>query len=64
MAIPAAWNEFAQTTASPNQVRAMYLAARDAKAAVRWVTANAESLNVDIDQIAVGGGSAGAYTAV
>lgn len=62
--IPAAWNKAAGATPSPDQVRAMYLAARDAKAAVRWMHANATKLKIDPAHIAVGGGSAGAYTAI
>ena len=62
--IPAAWNLAASDTSSPNQVRAMYLAARDARAAVRWMSANAETYNIDPNHIAVGGGSAGAFTAI
>ncbi len=36
----------------------------DAKAAVRWLRANADRYRIDSERIAVGGGSAGAYTAL
>tara|TARA_R110002167_G_scaffold196372_1_gene399323 strand:+ start:628 stop:1596 length:969 start_codon:yes stop_codon:yes gene_type:complete len=41
--------------------RPTYAATRDAKAAVRWIRANAESYRVDGDSIVVYGGSAGGY---
>lgn len=43
---------------------AILAAQHDAQAAVRWVRANATTLRVDPDRIAVGGASAGAITAV
>ena len=43
---------------------AMYPAQRDAKAALRWLVANAETYNINKDYITVGGHSAGAITAV
>ena len=46
------------------QATAMYLAQRDAKAALRWIMANASTYNVSKDFISVGGASAGAITTV
>ncbi|MCG8667805.1 MAG: alpha/beta hydrolase [Pseudomonadales bacterium] len=43
------------------QAKAMYPAGRDAKAAIRWIYANAETLNINPDHIAVIGGSAGSF---
>lgn len=45
-------------------VKAGYAATQDARAAVRWVRANAEQLGVDADYIALGGNSAGAIAAL
>ena len=42
----------------------MYAAQRDSKAALRWVVANAGTYSIDIDEIAVGGASAGAITTI
>ncbi len=46
------------------QMVAMYTAPRDAKAALRWIVANAETYHINTDYITIGGGSAGAITAV
>lgn len=46
------------------QFIAMYMAQRDAKAAMRWTMANAEQLSIDENFITVGGSSAGAITAL
>jgi acetyl esterase/lipase len=43
---------------------ALYPAHRDAKAALRWIVANANSYNINTDYITIGGGSAGATTAI
>ena len=43
---------------------AMYAAQRDAKAALRWVVANASSYHINTNYITVGGASAGAITAI
>jgi len=41
-----------------DQLMALYPAARDAKAAVRWLYANADAYQINTDYITVGGGSA------
>lgn len=46
------------------QINAIYTAQRDAKAAVRWIVANADTYHINTDYITVGGGSAGAITAI
>lgn len=64
--IPQAW-EATTSFVDPNQVPqyyAIYPAQRDAKAALRWIVANAETYNINTDYITVGGGSAGAITAI
>lgn len=43
---------------------AIYPAIRDAKAAMRWVVGNAKTYGINTDYITVGGGSAGAITAI
>lgn len=43
---------------------AMYAAQRDAKAALRWIVANASTYDIDTNHITVGGASAGSITAV
>ncbi|MEL7296385.1 MAG: carboxylesterase family protein [Pseudomonadota bacterium] len=47
-----------------DQIKAMYPATRDAKAAIRWLSANAESYGVDANQISVIGGSAGSFISI
>jgi acetyl esterase/lipase len=42
----------------------VYPAHRDAKAALRWIVANADNYNINTDYITVGGGSAGATTSI
>lgn len=45
------------------QFNAIYPAHRDAKAAMRWIIANANTYGINTNYITVGGGSAGAITA-
>lgn len=47
-----------------NQYLAIYPALRDAKAALRWITKHASQFNINPNFITVGGGSAGAVTAI
>ncbi len=65
---PQEWIENALVGAqAPDQVQqatAMYLAQRDAKAALRWIVANGEAYNINTDYITVGGASAGSITAI
>lgn len=56
--------EGAESTKQIQQAVAMYTAQRDAKAALRWVVANADTYEINTDEIAVGGASAGAITTV
>jgi acetyl esterase/lipase len=62
--VPQDWFDAASQTNQPGQILAMYAAQRDAKAAMRWIIANAENYNINTDYVTVGGGSAGAITAV
>lgn len=64
--VPQKWLDYASEVPK-NRVRqflAIYPAHRDAKAALRWVVANAKTYNINTDYITVGGGSAGAITAI
>lgn len=54
----------AQSSDEVQQATAMYLAQRDAKAALRWIMANASTYNINKDFITVGGASAGAITTI
>ncbi len=61
------WLDAAMNIPDPSQAGqflAIYLAQRDAKAAIRWIMANADDFNINTDYITVGGGSAGATTAI
>ncbi len=64
--VPAQWIQYAQNSVpivDQSQFLAMYPAHRDAKAAIRWLVANADNYNIDTNYITVGGGSAGAIIA-
>lgn len=54
----------AQSTSQFLQATAMYLAQRDAKAALRWIVANESTYNINREYITVGGASAGAVTTI
>ena len=54
----------AQSLNQLKQSIGMYTAQRDAKAALRWIVANAATYNINTDYITVGGASAGAITTV
>lgn len=54
----------AQNPGQVQQAIAMYLAQRDAKAALRWIVANSNTYNINTDFVTVGGASAGAITTI
>ncbi len=56
--------EGAETPDQVKQATAMYLAQRDAKAALRWLVANSDTYEMNTDFITVGGASAGSITAI
>jgi acetyl esterase/lipase len=64
--IPQEWIDASSGGAPGNldQIYAMYPAHRDAKAALRWIIANADNYHINTDYITVGGGSAGAITSI
>ena len=64
--IPQEWIDATSDVAPANldQLYAMYPAHRDAKAALRWIIANADNYHINKDYITVGGGSAGAITSI
>ncbi len=64
--IPQAWIDATAggTPSNLDQIFAMYPAHRDAKAALRWIMANAQNYHINKDYITVGGGSAGAITSI
>ncbi len=64
--LPQEWVDNASKLAKERapQFLAVYPAMRDAKAALRWVVANANTYHINTDYITVGGGSAGAVTAI
>ena len=64
--VPAQWIQYAQNNVpaiDQSQFLALYPAHRDAKAAMRWLVANADNYGIDTSYITVGGGSAGAVVA-
>ncbi len=65
--VPASWLDsvqFLPQGSNPNQALAMYPANRDAKAALRWVTSQADQYRIDVNHVSVLGGSAGACMAI
>ena len=64
--VPKQWIDYTVNVpkAKAAQFLAVYPAVRDAKAALRWIIANAKTYHIDTNYITVGGGSAGAVTAI
>lgn len=65
--VPQQWADYTDKLPKEGRVGqflAVYPALRDAKAALRWVVANANTYNINTNYITVGGGSAGAGTAI
>ncbi len=65
--LPSQWAQYVQNEVLPadqGQAAALYPAARDAKAAVRWLYANAAAYQINTDYVTAMGGSAGAYLAI
>jgi acetyl esterase/lipase len=64
--VPQEWLDYAVQIPKNKaaQFLAIYPAHRDAKAAIRWVVANADTYKINTNYITVGGGSAGAITAI
>ncbi len=66
--VPQIWYDLATSNSIPSlttdEILKIYPANRDAKAALRWVYANASSYDINTDYITVGGGSAGAALSV
>ena len=65
--VPQEWLDYSPPLATPSQVNqylAIYPAQRDAKAAMRWLSVHAEDYHINRDYITIGGGSAGAITAI
>ncbi|MEL6255793.1 MAG: alpha/beta hydrolase [Bacteroidota bacterium] len=64
--IPQEWLDYSSNLLNEqvSQFLAIYPAQRDAKAALRWLMANADMYNINTDYLTVGGGSAGAITAI
>ena len=65
--VPQAWLDSVEMTTPPeqaNQALAIYPAGRDAKAALRWLHANADTYQINTDYVTAMGGSAGAMLAI
>jgi len=63
--VPQEWVDGAKNQNVPiDRLAPIYPAQRDAKAALRWIVANADTYNINTNYISVGGASAGAITAL
>ena len=67
--VPDTWIDFVTNNDNipanfQDQIYAQYPAARDAKAAIRWLHASADTYKLDLDYITVAGGSAGGIQSV
>ena len=63
--VPQEWVDRAKNLNIPiEKLSSVYPAQRDAKAALRWLVANADTYNINTGYITVGGASAGAITAL
>jgi para-nitrobenzyl esterase len=65
--VPKKWTNYAANHLDEQfsaKFLSIYPAIRDAKAALRWLCANAESYQIDTNYITVGGASAGAMSAI
>ncbi|CAM1367003.1 alpha/beta hydrolase [Tenacibaculum xiamenense] len=64
--VPQKWIDYSSFVPSGDaaQFLAMYPAHRDAKAALRWIMANKDMYKINPEYVTVGGGSAGAVTAI
>lgn len=65
--VPQAWQDGVEQFVDPSaheETKAIYSASRDAKAAVRWLYANAEAYQIDTDYVSTLGMSAGASLAI
>ena len=65
--VPNEWSQYInkiRIEKKKNQKKAAYPAIRDAKAAMRWIVANQERYGINTNYITVGGGSAGAVSAL
>lgn len=64
--VPDEWIDYVRNVPNEkaSQFLAIYPAIRDSKAAIRWLVANAHTYNVNPEYITLGGGSAGAVSAI
>ena len=65
--VPDDWAALVYQEAEPSQIDqglAMYPASRDAKAALRWLAAQRNEFQINLDYVTTSGGSAGAHLAI